>query len=84
MMKNRRRFVAGAALAAATLATAISPAAGDDPPVDNSVVEWNAIAVDTVLADSATRTPSASSLYVAIAQAAVYNATMAIERSAEA
>lgn len=82
MMRNRTRFVAAAALAAATLATTISPAAGDPPAAaGTAVIEWNAIAVDTVLADSRTRTPSASSLYVAIAQAAVYNATMAIERT---
>jgi hypothetical protein len=67
------------------LATAISIVAVAAPnqaaASDNAVVHWNEVTAKTVLADSKTATPSASSLYVAIAQAAVYNATMAIERT---
>jgi hypothetical protein len=47
----------------------------------NAVVHWNRIALNTIISDSTTATPSASALYVAIVQAAVYDATMAIERT---
>ena len=66
------RVLAVAITAAALL---ISPATA----AENPVVSWNEVTTRTVLADTKTATPSASSLYVAIAQAAVYNAAMAIE-----
>lgn len=50
---------------------------------DNPVVHWNEIALSTITADSSRATPSASSLYVAIVQAAVYDAAMAIEKTHE-
>ena len=65
----------------AVLAVLALSAAATASPSENSVVYWNRIAAQTILADSATATPSASSLYVAIVQAAVYDAVMAIERT---
>jgi hypothetical protein len=50
---------------------------------DNAVVHWNDVAVKAVFANAPTRTPSAAALYVAIVQAAVYDATMAIEQTHE-
>jgi hypothetical protein len=48
---------------------------------DNAVVHWNELAVNAILADATTRTPSAAALYVAIVQAAIYDATMAIVKT---
>jgi hypothetical protein len=48
---------------------------------DNAVVRWNGVATEAILTDPATRSPSAAALYVAIVQAAIYNATMAIEKT---
>ena len=50
---------------------------------DNAVVQWNATALNTVLASGARATPSAAILYVAIVHAAVFDAVMAIEGSHE-
>lgn len=72
-----------AALAAALLAATAAATRGEASHYDNAVVYWNQVATDTVLADSTTRTPSAAALYVAIVQAAVYNAAMAIEGTHE-
>ncbi len=80
-----RRFVRTAAVvlsvAMLTGPASIQPtlaAAGD-----NAVVHWNEIALSTIMADSAKSTPSSASLYVAITQAAVYDAVMAIEGTHE-
>ena len=88
-----RRLLAGLALAStvatgvgtmtpampvAATAAATMPSAGTTP---NAVVYWNGVAADAIFTDPATRTPSAAALYVAIVQAAVYNATMAIEKT---
>ena len=65
-------------LSAIVLATsAIQPVTA--APGDNSVVHWNEVAASTVLASGARSTPSAAALYMAIVQAAVYDAVMAIE-----
>ena len=81
-MRIGRTAAALTLLVALTLALApskqSSAAAGD-----NAVVHWNEATLRTVFADSARRTPSAASLYVAIAQAAVYDAVMAIEGTHE-
>ena len=47
-------------------------------PGDNAVVHWNEIALNTIVADSTRGGPSSAILYVAITQAAVYDAAMAI------
>ena len=70
-------------LCAALLAPMAVPRSVQAAPGDNSVVRWNEIALSTIIADSARSTPSAASLYVAIAQAAVYDAVMAIEDTYE-
>lgn len=66
--------------AAATMVVVIAlalPAQAE--PTTPAVARWNETATRVVLATSQTATPSASAIYVAIAQAAVYNAVMAIE-----
>jgi hypothetical protein len=73
--------IACATLAAASLTGAGAATRSQASHYSNAVVYWNGVATNTVLADSATRTPSAAALYVAIVQAAVYNATMAIEKT---
>jgi hypothetical protein len=77
LMRGSRRFTR-TALATAAASVALG-APSQAAAADNAVVHWNEFTAKTVLADSKTATPSASSLYVAIAQAAVYNASMAIE-----
>ncbi len=81
-MRTARTAAALTLLVALTMALApsrqSSAAAGD-----NAVVHWNEVTLNTVFADTARRTPSAASLYVAIAQAAVYDAVMAIEETHE-
>lgn len=75
---NRLRIIAVALLAtipSVGLPIQVSTAA----PGYNSVAQWNEIALKTILADSARRTPSAAILYTAITQLAVYDAVMAIE-----
>lgn len=73
--------VACVVLAAAILAGSQSATSVRASHYENPVVYWNNVVSNAVLADTAARTPSAAALYVAIAQAAVYNATMAIERT---
>jgi hypothetical protein len=72
-----RRIGAALAVALLLLAASMAPAAAADS--DNAVVRWNDVALSTVIADSAKSTPSAAVFYVADVQAAVYDATMAIE-----
>jgi hypothetical protein len=76
-----KRFLA--ALVAGTMllvgVTAMSPA--NASAAENAVVRWNGVAADVILADAATRSPSAAALYIAIVQGAVYNATMAIQKT---
>ena len=68
----------------AVLITGISPIGKPlAAPGDNAVVHWNEIALNTIIADPTRSTPSASSLYVAIVQASVYDAVMAIEGTHE-
>ncbi|MGH9277221.1 MAG: vanadium-dependent haloperoxidase, partial [Acidimicrobiales bacterium] len=78
-----RRTIAGFVVASTLLAGAAlsTPARAVASAPDNAVARWNGIASDAILADTATRSPSAAALYVAIVQAAVYNATMAIEKT---
>lgn len=77
-----RKFIAGLVLTSTLMAGAaiVTPAPGFASQ-DNAVVRWNSVASDTVLADPATRTPPAAAVYIAMVQAAVYNATMAIEKT---
>jgi hypothetical protein len=75
-MRSRALLTGG--LAAIALATA-TPAHAE--PGDNAAVHWNEVAFDTVFSDSARRTPSAAILYMGLAQAAVYDAAMAVERT---
>jgi hypothetical protein len=67
--------VTGALLVLTAMMAPTAAAQSDDDPV----VHWNAVALNTVIADSAKSTPSAAVFYVADVQAAVYDATMAIE-----
>jgi hypothetical protein len=71
---SRLARTAGAAL---LLAVCMAPPAAAD--TGDPVVHWNDVALNTVIADSAKSTPSAAVFYVADVQAAVYDATMAIE-----
>ncbi|HEX9824948.1 MAG TPA: vanadium-dependent haloperoxidase [Actinomycetota bacterium] len=71
------------ALAVATLSAQAPVQQVVAAPGDNPVVHWNEIALDTIMADGSRSTPSAASLYVAITQAAVYDAVMAIEGTNE-
>ncbi len=72
------------ALASSAVVLAVAGAAGAGPG-DNAVVHWNNVATTTLLRANPplpapqTQTPSSAALYLAIVQAAVYNATMAIE-----
>ena len=76
-MKARIRIVALALTAIMVSATApLTPSFA--APGDNPVVQWNEIALQTITTDIPRGTPSAASLYVAIAQLAVYDAVMAI------
>jgi hypothetical protein len=80
-MPKKRRHIAAAGLLAVFLFAGVAPMrseASDDP---SSVVHWNDVAIKTILADLSTRQASAAALYVAIVQAAVYNATMAIQKT---
>ena len=72
-------FMLSGVLAAAVLAAAGSATASHS--AGNAVVYWNGVVTKTVLADPATATPSASALYIAIAQGAIYDAAMAIEQT---
>lgn len=77
-MRRIRVLTCAVTLVAVLAGTVVAtPSAASEQP--NVVVRWNETALNTVLADSARRTPSAASLYVAIAQASVYDAVMAIE-----
>lgn len=71
-------------LAAVSVTVVTTPSAASEQP--NVVVRWNEVALSFIVDDGAsrqgsTRTPSAAALYVGMVQAAVYNATMAIEGS---
>jgi hypothetical protein len=68
-------LLAGSAPASPTLAA----------PGENTVVRWNKIALDTIVTTPANSksSPSLAILYVAITQAAVYDAVMAIEETHE-
>jgi hypothetical protein len=78
-MRVSKRFTRTALAATTAIVAAAAPSQA--AASDNAAVHWNEVTAKTVLADSKTATPSASSLYVAIVQAAVYNATMAIEHT---
>jgi hypothetical protein len=52
-------------------------------PGDNAVAQWNQTALDIIVNDADKRSPSRASLYVAMVQAAVYDAVMAIEGTNE-
>lgn len=69
------------ALATMLLAAAGSSTRSQAAHYDNAVLYWNEVAVNAIVANSPTATPSASAIYVAIIQAAVYDATMAIEKT---
>jgi hypothetical protein len=69
-------------LAAVLIAALVVPAvSASAESAENPVTSWNRTITSVVLGDSRTATPSASALYVAIAQAAVYDAVMAITRT---
>lgn len=75
---NRTLRIASVMLATMLFAAAASVTRVQANHYRNAVVHWNQIAMNTIVSDPATATPSASALYVAIVQAAVYDATMAI------
>jgi hypothetical protein len=79
-MKGTFRAACGVLGAALAVAAGL-PARTQAAHYDNAVVYWNEVAVNAFVANSPTATPSASALYVAIVQAAVYDATMAIEQT---
>jgi hypothetical protein len=81
-MRSIARFT-GLILVAATLAGSGPARPSLAAPGDNAVGHWNEIALNTITSDPARGTPSAAILYVAIAQAAVYDAVMAIEGTHE-
>ena len=81
VMRRVRPAIVG--LAVAMLLTAVPLGPSVAAPGDNTVSQWNEIALNTVLNDSARRTPSAAILYTAITQLAVYDAVMAIEGTHE-
>ena len=73
-------------IASVTLVTMLFAAAASVTRIQasqyqNAVVHWNEVALNAIVSDATTATPSASALYVALVQAAVYDATMAIEQS---
>ena len=70
-------------LASALMVTMVAPVQQSNAAVGNPVVKWNEIALNTITSDATRGTPSAASLYVAMVQAAVYDAVMAIEPTHE-
>lgn len=76
-----RRFLGGLVAGVMLMVgvTVMSPAHAS--PAENAVVYWNAVAADVILAEASTRSPSAAALYIAMVQGAVYNATMAIQKT---
>ena len=79
-----RRVIFMLSVVLATAVLAVSGSATASHTSENAAVYWNRIALSTVLGEPKTSTPSAAALYVGIAQAAVYDAVMAIEQTHEA
>lgn len=78
---NRTLRIASVMLATMLFVAAASVTRVEASHYQNAVVHWNQIALNAIVSDPTTATPSASALYVAIVQAAVYDATMAIEQT---
>ncbi|MFN2594373.1 MAG: vanadium-dependent haloperoxidase, partial [Actinomycetota bacterium] len=78
-MRLVTRVLTSAVAATCLLGVPVPIAPASAATGDNAVVRWNEVAINTIVADGSRATPSASSLYVAITQIAVYDAAMAIE-----